>query len=137
MRLWSVLIVAIMVIVPVALSAEELSDATSASKVCFVDLDGDGLDDNIRDFDGDGIPDFENPVGTPSIPSGGSGIFAIMEPPTPVVATKGSDEFGDRKFCTRWLASNRGGFSSGDGFGPGAGIGSAAMGKVCIGGVCF
>jgi len=137
MRLWPALIVATLMIVSTALSAEKFSDTASASIPCFVDLDGDGLDDNIRDLNSDGIPDFDNYNGSvPAISCGGSGIFTSMNTGTTDI-TETSEKFGERKFATRWLGSNRGGFSSNGGFGPGAGISSAAIGKVCIGGVCF
>lgn len=137
MRFWPALIVATLLILPAAIVADEASETASNPVPCFVDLDGDGLDDNIRDLDGDGIPDFGSDNGaTTANPSNGLGVFAGMDAATADVVVA-ADKFGDRKYCTRWLPSNRGGFTSGDGFGPGEGIGSAALGKVCIGGVCF
>jgi len=136
MRIWPLLIVVSLIIVPAALSAEELSETSSTPTCCFVDLDGDGLDDNIKDLDGNGIPDFDDIDEAPGIPLGGSGIFASMNTGTVEVA-KVAENFGGRKFGTRWHCVNSGGITTGDGFGPGAGIGSGSLGKVCIGGVCF
>ncbi len=137
MRFWTALIAATLLILPAALSAEELSETATTTAPCFVDLDGDGFDDNIRDLDSDGIPDFGNYNGTAQIdPSRGLGVFASMNTGAISVAAI-TEKFGERKFCCRGLALNRGGFTGGSGFGPGAGIGSSALGKVCIGGICF
>ena len=138
MRLRPILIVTVILFVPVVLSAEKLPETTSTSTSCFVDLDGDGIDDNVKDLDGNGIPDFDIPEEASSIPSGGSGIFASMTMNTGTIeVARVAENFGGREFGSRWLCVNRGGITSGDGFGPGAGIGSGSLGKVCIGGVCF
>lgn len=137
MRFRTALIAATLLILPAALSAEELSETATTDSPCFVDLDGDGFDDNIRDLDSDGIPDFGDFRAAASAnASHGLGVFASMNTGATTVA-RAAEKFGERRFCCRGLALNRGGFSAGSGFGPGAGIGSAALGKVCIGGICF
>ena len=112
-----------------------------AEEYIFVDLDGDGLDDNIKDRDFNGIPDFsieELPNADNAELIGGSGIFASM-PISEVDAseiTPKSKLFGRSKFSTRNLGSNRGGFSSSDGFGPDSGLSGSSFSGVCVGPQC-
>ncbi|MFH2049418.1 MAG: hypothetical protein ABIJ12_08220 [bacterium] len=113
----------------------------TAEEYIFVDLDGDGLDDNIKDRDFNGIPDFSVDVLPPvddAESTGGSGIFASM-PLAEVDAseiTPKSKLFGRSKFSTRNLGSNRGGFSSSDGFGPDSGLSGSSFSGVCVGPQC-
>ena len=107
----------------------------------FVDLDGDGLNDNIPDQNHDGIPDFkkkEPPQQRLTMRGGATGIFARMKaieaPSTPSLSN--SVRFRQLKFCTRSLSQCRGGFASGEEFGPGNGIGQGALSGNCVGGIC-
>jgi len=122
-------------------NAEETVD-----KPCrFVDIDGDGIDDNARDLDEDGIPDIisheesqEND--TPAVElASNMGDFSMSLGSTSEIESSKSraSAFSSRKFSARGLSSDRGGIDSGDGFGPGSGIGIGAVKTpVCVGGVC-
>ena len=107
----------------------------------FVDLDGDGLNDNVRDLDRDGIPDFDERLTAPersvtsgvvtdffkSIEPGGSGTNQFLS---------NSERFEYLKFCTRALSQCRSGFGSSEEFGPGIGIGQSTSTGGCAGGIC-
>jgi len=107
----------------------------------FVDFDGDGLNDNVRDLDHDGIPDFRREM-TPEPPlitlRGATNIFKEIEPSDSDVSLflSNSERFGHLRFCTRALSRNRGGFAAGEDFGPGSGIGQSTSRGGCAGGVC-
>jgi hypothetical protein len=107
----------------------------------FVDLDGDGLNDNILDQNHDGIPDFGKKEASQrhfTVRGVTTDIFKGLETneaPTKLYLSN-SDRFRSLKFCTRSLAQCRGGFTSGDEFGPGNGIGQGALSGNCAGGVC-
>ncbi len=113
----------------------------SVSDTRFVDLDGDGLNDNIADQNDDGIPDFGKKVVSQrhfTVRGVTTDLFKGLEThqaPTELYLSK-SDRFRSLKFCTRSLAQCRGGFTSGDEFGPGNGIGQGALSGHCAGGVC-
>jgi hypothetical protein len=109
----------------------------------FVDLDGDGLNDNVRDLDHDGLPDFRKET-APEPPlmtlRGTTNIFKAIEPSNSdsdmSLFLSNSERFGYLKFCTRALSQNRGGFAAGEDFGPGSGIGQSTSSGGCAGGVC-
>ena len=113
----------------------------TAEEIIFIDLDGDGLDDNIGDKNSDGIPDFpdvEIPQFNDTEITGGTGIFSSM-PITEVDIsdiTPYSEIFGQHSFCVRNLCTSRGGFSSSDGFGPDNGLSGGSFGSVCVGPLC-
>lgn len=121
------------------------AEETEAKPCCFVDIDGDGIDDNARDLDKDGIPDIiagENDSEKISDVKFASklGDFSIsMETSAAVDNGKSrAGEFSSRRFSARGISSDRGGIESGDGFGPGSGIGIGAVKTpVCVGGVCI
>jgi len=107
----------------------------------FVDLDGDGLNDNVRDLDHDGIPDFRKET-APEPPlitlRGATNIFKAIEPSDSDVSLflSNSERFGHLRFCTRALSQCRSGFASSEDFGPGNGIGQGALSGNCVGGIC-
>jgi hypothetical protein len=114
---------------------------TSAPQSRFVDLDGDGLNDNVADENNDGLPDFgkkEAPQRQFTVRGVTTDIFKGLESnDAPIkLFLSNSDRFRSLKFCTRSLAQCRGGFTSGDEFGPGNGIGQGALSGHCAGGVC-
>ncbi len=109
----------------------------------FVDLDGDGLHDLMTDSDNDGIPDKTSaPAASAPIAASTSGIFAggpadFAAPPLETHQPH-SVQFNSRYSLMKCLAASRGGFGSGDDFGPGNGIGIGNVsGGHCVGGVCF
>ena len=107
----------------------------------FVDLDGDGLNDNVRDLDHDGIPDFRKET-APEPPlitlRGATNIFKAIEPSDSDVSLflSNSERFEHLKFCTRALSQCRSGFGSSEEFGPGIGIGQSTSSGGCAGGIC-
>lgn len=117
----------------------------ASPKVAFVDLDGDGLNDSAADKDNDGIPDpFDTDVEAPAQADlGMDDMFDLGElndqfqtEIEPLVTN--SQAFARARVSMICLAQSRGGFGSGDSFGPGEGIGcGAVLGGVCEGGVCY
>ncbi len=113
----------------------------TAEEFIFIDLDGDGLDDNIGDKDFDGIPDFSDvtvPLAEETEVTGGTGIFASMTITEVDISdiTPSSKLFGQYRFSIRNLSTSRGGFSSSDGFGPVNGLSGSSFGGVCVGPLC-
>jgi len=109
----------------------------------YVDLDGDGFDDNAPDENSDGIPD-DVESGKSKIDEhsfeGGEQIAAFT--PLQDIGQYNIDEylpnseiFGRLKFSTRAQSSFRGGFDIGNNFGSETGIGCGAL-SGCAGGVC-
>jgi len=108
----------------------------------YIDLDGDGINDNAVDKDNDGIPD-----------SFGSRSALIEE--SPINETKDfisldfgqvteinsalskSGKFDQLRFSVRGLTLCRGELGSEKSFGPGAGIGAGVVNNACPGGVCI
>ena len=107
----------------------------------FVDLDGDGLNDNTPDLNHDGIPDFDI-ARAPEPPMmtlrGAANIFEQIEQTIPVTSMylSKSERFQSLRFCARSLLQCRGGFAAGEDFGPGNGIGQGALSGNCTGGIC-
>jgi hypothetical protein len=108
----------------------------------FVDLDGDGFNDNIPDEDNNSIPDSaeddkysdqaedsELLASSEFRPIQGLGDFDLNS------LLSNSEFFGQLKFITRAQSCCRGGFEAGSDFGPGNGIGLGAV-SGCAGGVC-
>lgn len=101
----------------------------------FVDLDGDGFDDNESDVNKDGVPDLVCPVAGPKMLASTADIFSGQPRITaPVVKTSNAQKFGLRKFSIRALMVNRAGMKNGfpDEKSSGMASGSAA----CPGGAC-
>jgi len=127
-----------------AFAADDLSSPSPASKAPrFVDLDGDGLHDLMTDSDEDGIPDkvaepaSEAPMMASTTGIFSSGVASFDAPPLETHQSK-SDLFNSRYSLMKCLAASRGGFGSGDDFGPGNGISIGNVsGGHCVGGVCF
>ena len=127
-----------------ALANNDPSSSTpSSSTVQFVDLDGDGLHDLMTDSDNDGIPDkVTEPESSTPVVASSTGIFAggtdAFTAPPPETNQSNSTRFNSRYSLIKCLAASRGGFGSGDDFGPGNGIGIGNVsGGQCVGGICF
>ena len=113
-------------------------------KPLFVDIDGDGFDDNTSDANNDGIPEFSNTASlteareeNPSTASKDLADFSFGS----ILADDGlsfSAQFKGLQFAARSLSRNRCSLDSDAGFGPGSGtrVGSTTGGMVCVGGVC-
>lgn len=56
-------ILILLLLLPALVPPATAADTTAATRPRFVDLDGDGLNDNAPDSDGDGIPDCVDPDG--------------------------------------------------------------------------
>lgn len=102
----------------------------------FVDLDGDGFDDNAPDGDGNGIPD-ELEAGYVATPDEGpaTGIFADLQSesaPALILPETNKEAFGRVSFCVRFICEERSVFDSD--FGSGLSVSVSAGG--CAGGVC-
>ncbi len=97
----------------------------------------------MTDTDNDGIPDkTAAPEAAAPIPAS-SGIFAggmdeFSAAPAVDTHQSNSVRFNSRFSLLKCLAASRGGFGSGDDFGPGNGIGIGNVsGGHCVGGICF
>jgi hypothetical protein len=109
----------------------------------FVDLDGDGINDNVRDRNNDGIPDAfaeensgEGEAQVELLASSMNmdlGMDNVFEHAVEMDAKEpNSTLFSSREFCARDLTQDRGGFDAENRTDSGA-----TRGKICIGGVCF
>lgn len=111
----------------------------------FVDLDGDGINDNLTDGNDDGIPDEfvgDKTEAGPALAASNSsmgGMFDAVDVASadPMAGFSGMERYKLRQRAVRDLCSFRGGFYAGEDFGPGNGIGAGTSGKVCVGGICF
>ena len=108
----------------------------------YVDMDGDGFNDNASDEDGDAIPDAADPDYVPIPPENESMTGHINFGETLKAVGLMEDfstnihKFGKLDFFTRAMAQNRCGFDAGADFGSeGIGIGGSSSGG-CVGGVC-
>jgi len=111
---------------------------SSARLLGYVDLDGDGFDNNAPDTDLDGIPDEFEAHGFVSTQIDGlqaAPMFAGQAPAADA-QLKAGEIFGRRKFTTRGIAENRRDFDIGFGSGLGLGAGLGG-GGACAGGICF
>lgn len=124
-------------------SSTTLAEDEKTEKTVFVDLDGDGFNDNAPDENGDGIPD-EMKSGKnkeKDQEAGSSGQISAFTPLQDLGEytideyLPNSERFGRLEFTTRAQSSFRGGFDIDKSFGPGTGIGGGAM-SGCPGGVC-
>jgi len=117
---------------------------------CFLDRDGDGIDDNARDLDDDGIPDQFGSQNDdePEVDLGlaNSDVFSFeisgefdggMEGAgldSEASRVPNSQKFSALRMSSRALSQHRSGLTSGEDFGPG--VGALSGGVVCEGGVC-
>lgn len=110
------------------------------SKSAFVDLDGDGFNDNASDADNNSIPD-EAESSHDLDSESGSAFLAF----TPIESMGdfdlssllgNSEKFGKLRAAVSALSCCRGGLEPAENFGPGNGIGSGAVAGGCPGGVC-
>jgi len=105
----------------------------------FVDLDGDGFDDNLDDSNGDGIPDrYSSAQPAPEIAFEGiEDIFVLDNDPGSFITPKPSNcsVYGKLKFTVRGITSWRMGLDAGDSFGPESQGGGTSL--HCVGGVCY
>ena len=151
MRLFSTLL-ALLILGSVTLFASDdksSSDVSKSSVARFVDLDGDGIDDNARDMDDDGIPDTFGAAAS-EVPSENEDMFASSISVDWNAAGFGagqaevekkepnSGKFSAIRFSARDLGACRGGLKAGDGLGIGesGGVNAGGGGMVCEGGVC-
>ncbi len=110
-------------------------------KPAFIDLDGDGFNDLAADSDDNGIPDEieSHPADQPKPMESQLGEVFNTEAMADMeidLLLSFSDGFDRRSFRTRDLISHRGGFNSGESFGPGSGIGLGALVTGCVGPGC-
>ena len=127
-----------------SLWAQESAEAPmgDATKTVFVDLDGDGLNDNLRDVTGDGIPEFDNSSVAPPTMSGGQATTINLDDvlgasmPGFGLALSRSEAFAGHRFGTRGICRSRGGFGAEDSFALTGTMGLSATGGQCAGGVC-
>lgn len=100
----------------------------------FIDLDGDGFDDNSSDVNKDGIPDLVCPVEAPTMLASTDDLFAAeSQAPQPELKKTNAQHFGLRSFSVRALMSNRASASTGfEDIGSTAALGAEA----CPGGNC-
>lgn len=113
-----------------------LPSGASSASLRFVDLDGDGFNDNAPDGDGNGIPDeFEAGYVAPTEEGPATGIFSGLqsdESPTPILPETNKEQFGRLSFCIRSICEERSVFDAD--FGSGLSVNVSAGG--CAGGVC-
>lgn len=123
------------------LSSTNVCAASSSSR--FVDLDGDGFNDNLVDSDNNNIPDvFESAVDVASksilssVSNVSSGLFSESSSESSVSTSFESraDHFGSRLSGCLGLDKCRNNFESDFASGIGFSVGS---GGGCVGGVCF
>lgn len=108
----------------------------------YLDLDGDGFDDNIADDDDNGIPDRFEAKPDKNLPELAGTLGNVFNTEITMAGIDAvrthSEEFSLRQFRTRALTQRCHGFGALEDFGPGSGIGLGAMGGTggCAGGVC-
>jgi hypothetical protein len=112
----------------------------AAAKAVFVDFDGDGIDDNLADLNGDGIPDRFEKKATASAEAAPQGVLGnVFETTSAMAAVESADRaeaFSERQFPTRAIVPHRAGFGADEKFGPGNDIGIGSLTSGCAGGVC-
>lgn len=119
--------------------AASVSNESDRKKTAFVDRDGDGINDNNPDINGNGIPDLiesgnEKKEPVQSLLGDVFNSAKMLEDIGDLRSN--SDKFGSLSFKTRALTQRCRGFGSEqDEFGPGGGIGSMTGG--CVGGACL
>ena len=138
----------ILILVAIPITPGFSIDPDSEQSKPFLDWDGDGFNDNLDDYDDDGIPDKADPdyAELHSMPySSGAQEENLIDFGTALPASDleyeevaNSDRFGGRKFGARALTQDRCGFTSEECCGTESGIGiiSSGGGGACSGGVC-
>ena len=117
------------------------ADSTAKKTIAFVDLDGDGINDNLPDSNGDGIPDIAGPGQLNPDKQVTSALGDVFNSPNVANESKMealkscSDRYAETRFKVRGISMHRIGLIGTDPFGAGSGIGSAGAGA-CAGGVC-
>ncbi|TFH65288.1 MAG: hypothetical protein E4G91_03025 [Candidatus Zixiibacteriota bacterium] len=113
-----------------------------AEKVAFIDLDGDGFDDNATPEDQNSTinkPKTDAAGKLSDTTSASTGFFDFGSTLTPKsqLFLNNSSAFASAKQRVVSGLQHRGGFGSGSDFGAGNDVGSGAViGGVCVGGVC-
>lgn len=142
MRRYGALSVALLMLALVAAQSVPAKAAEPAkTPAIVVDFDGDGIDDNLADLDGNTIPDrFERTPTAVDKPAPQGILGDVFDAGfTPPPETGGSDRaaaFGARQFPTRAIQPHRAGFGADEKFGPGNDIGIGSLSSGCAGGVC-
>ena len=142
MKLHQILIFSLVGIILILSPKFLLAEKSETTEETYIDLDGDGINDNAPDSDGDGIIDvaesgfrqsqFDTEPANMGMVSFESSSVGISADPSP-----NSGKFSSLNKNCRLLSSSRGGFGTGDQFGPGNGIGIGAVSSGgCAGGVC-
>ena len=104
----------------------------------FIDLDGNGINDNLTDIDNNNIPDdFQNDIDI-KLPISTVQFTVFSNNPSNQTITsqkiKSSDNFQSKIFVTRHISVNRCDFDAEFNTRLGA---AAASGGACAGGICF
>ncbi len=135
-----ILLLVIFFLLPPAPSTANMEEP---QKTAFVDLDGDGFNDNLADNNGDGIPDrYEWGKSDVSLPRVGSVLGDVFSSEISMAGMEdlrsNEERFGQRKFRTQSLSQRCHGFGAEQDFGPGNGIGCGSLGGHggCSGGAC-
>ncbi|HWR82898.1 MAG TPA: hypothetical protein VN285_06330 [Candidatus Deferrimicrobium sp.] len=115
--------------------------SNESQKTKFVDLDGDGFDDNLPDVNRDGIPEFMQFAPLIATAAISQNVIEFQAPSGHLDLGTGlhlsnSQRFSQLEFCVRGITRHRGGFGTGDEFVPGSGIGQGTSTSTCAGGVC-
>jgi len=128
-KLFSVITILLLLIVGFSFS----EDKTNSGPV-FVDLDGDGLNDNDLDIENGFFLD-----DTPSVLCERTvNPFAAIEEAEPVVLPQSNFErFSQIRFDIRDICVNRYDFDAGFGGSSGASGGGSSSGSHCVGGICY
>ena len=126
-------------ILPAFLMVDSNAGSLPGEVVVYVDLDGDGFDDNLPDSNEDGIPDvFEASKIKAHIDNVNEGVDILTEigaDPLNLPSVSSGEQFSARQLAIRGLESCRSDFEAD--FGSGLGIGIAIGGGACAGGICF
>lgn len=124
-------------------SIASTANTEGAKKAAFVDLDGDGFNDNLADNNSDGIPDrYEWGKSDATPPAVGSALGDVFNSNVSMAGIEdirsNEEKFGQRKFRTQSLSQRCHGFGGEQDFGPGNGIGCGSLGGHggCSGGAC-
>lgn len=127
-------LIAVGALLVIHLGGPTLANDAAKSVEVFVDLDGDGFDDNESDVNKDGVPDLVCPVEAPKILVSTADIFSGQSQlAVPAVKKNNVQRFGLRSFSIRALMVNRASLTTGfDNIGSGAALGTEA----CPGGNC-
>ena len=118
-----------------------LADQGMAENLEYVDLDGDGINDNSVDIGAGRIPGKFNSkselIAESSTKDTNYFISLDLENSKTINPSfSKSGKFDRRLFSVRGLTLCRGYLNSGNSFGPGAGIGAGVVNDVCPGGIC-